>query len=243
MKIFKKAAKGVFSFAAFLVFLIIVYWGVAFLTARISGVVPIAGELAAKNRTSPTVDIYLVNGLLHTDFAIPVTKRVLERFGFLRETEIPLANPNLKFLSFGWGSKAFYTTAGSYLDIKPTAVFSAVIGDRSVMRVLGLGVLNSSDDVQKLQLNEKQLERLLDFIERSFAVKESGERELMAGTHLQTGDAFFKAIGHFNLFTPCNQWVNEGLREAGVPLGVWTPTSQSLRHSLEYFSGRLTVQP
>lgn len=45
-------------------------------------------------------------------------------------------------------------------------------------------------------------------------------------------DAFFPAVGPFNLTRTCNVGVGERLRAAGLPFGAWTPTPQSVRLSL-----------
>ena len=42
-------------------------------------------------------------------------------------------NPNIKYLLFGWGSRAFYTTAKEFKDIRPIPVFKAITGDASAM--------------------------------------------------------------------------------------------------------------
>ena len=238
----KRAAKGVSTIVALFAFAILAYWCASLGAARIAGDVSLEAQKAANGVEPKLKVVYLVTGLLHADIAIPVTPKLLERFSFLRSTELPLNNPNLKYLTFGWGSTAFYTTAGSYSDINFSTVVKAALGDTAVIRVVGMGNVQSSADNIPLKLNAAQLERLLAFIEESFA-KEKSKPHQIVGAYLQEGDAFLKARGRFNLFNPCNQWVNDGLRYAGVRLGIWTPTTQSLLQSLAYFANEPIRHP
>lgn len=204
------------------------YLGAALVTARIPA------KVEQVEPGNGQVKIYLLTSLLHADIALPFSPKLRKRFAFLENTGVPLNHPELRYITVGWGSRAFYRTAGSYWDIKPSAVFQAVIGDRSVLRWVGFGTLVPSDDTIQLSLNSNQYERLLEEIEKAHS--KSGERFAhMDGDSIGPNDAFFEAIGHFNIFRPCNQWVNEVLRSSGVPLGVWTPTTQSLIQSLKHF--------
>lgn len=183
----------------------------------------------------PRRQIILIMGLLHADFALPVDNELKERLRFLSETGFPLDNPNLKYITAGWGSKAFYTTAGTYADIEPEALFKAITGDEAVMRFVGFGVIAGLPDTARLSLTDKQYERLLDSI-TDVLKTESGKPDWMEGESIGPNDAFFEAKGHFNIFYPCNQWANRVLREAGVPLGIWTPTAQAFRLSLTMYA-------
>ncbi len=51
-------------------------------------------------------------------------------------------------------------------------------------------------------------------------------------------DAFFQAKGRFNIFYTCNEWLGRQLRAAGVPMGIWTPTTQAVDLSLWWISSR-----
>jgi uncharacterized protein (TIGR02117 family) len=180
-----------------------------------------------------TITIYLVTGLLHADIAIPADDRLLGRFSFLYETKLPFANPGLKYLAFGWGSLAFYTTAGSYSDIRPGAVFTAVTGDDAVMRVTPIGALVEDNDVVALTLSQRQYDQLLERILTGFASDEDGLPRYLPQYSIGQGDAFYAGTGHFNIFHPCNQWVAEVLAAASIRTGIWTPTTYSLLLSLD----------
>ena len=230
----KKAIKGLALLVAFLILVVGGYIGTSLLTARMSALSD--SEVQNFARDEKTHTVYLVAGTLHADFLIPTSGELLDRFDFLRETKLPLNHPNLQYLAFGWGSKAFYTTAGSYSDIKPSAVFHAVTGDQSVMRIAGFGEIDTSaSDIIQLSISKAQLSQLLSFLEASFAKGQVGNYLHLPKESIAPNDAFYEGVGDFNIFHPCNQWVNLGLRKMGVQVGRWTPTTHSLRYSLEYF--------
>jgi len=184
--------------------------------------------------TSKTRRIYLVAGFLHTDIALPVDGAFREKMRFLESTAVPMDHPNLKFVLVGLGSRAFYTTAGTYWDIRPSAVVRAVTGDSAVLRFTAAGPLEPSADVIPLDVTQSQLDRLMAIVGRVM-VKRAGMPSHLKGTSIGPYDAFFEAKGAFNLFNPCNQWVNETLRATGLRLGRWTPTTAALVASLNHF--------
>lgn len=171
--------------------------------------------------------IYLLTTLLHADYAIPVDDEVRERFAWLADAGLPMDNPNLRYLVFGWGSKAFYTTAASYSDIRPGPTFTAVTGDKSVMHVVPAGDISGNDNAYPVDLPPGGFRGLLDFVESSF-VNDDGEPQWLADMGYGMGDQFFAANDRFDIFQPCNVWAADGLREAGLSTGRWTPTTSSL---------------
>lgn len=191
-----------------------------------AGGLPSAGE--------QTVTIYLLTSLLHTDIAVPVSDDLLERFPGLLDTRLPIGNPRLKYLGFGWGSEAFYTTAGEYTDIKVATAWKAATGDRAIMRVTGLPDLQPGERVIALNLPPKAYQRLLTALESGFKINDAGKWIYHPQYSIGVADAFYAGKGHFNLLNPCNQWTGDVLSYAGVKAGWWTPTSYSLIWSLHW---------
>ncbi len=199
------------------------------LAAGIGGLIAIDG--AGDARAPAPVRIYLLTNALHADFAIPIDETTRERYGFLREDGFPLDHPNLKYLVFGWGSRAFYTSAKTWGDIRPGPTLTAITGDRSVVHVVPATDISTRDNAVAVDLSQAGYERLLEHIDGSFAIGPAGP-QLLDGFNYGQGDLFYEAHGGFDIFTPCNIWVANGLRKAGVSTGIWTPTTYSLLLSL-----------
>lgn len=223
-------ARSGFAFLILIVLPVVLYLCASVIGGMIQR--DVSDDISEVQADQGTVTVYLITGLLHADIAIPIDRIDESTFGFLGETRLPFENPNLRYLAFGWGSKAFYTTAGSYSDIRPGAVFTAVTGDDPVMRVTAVGELRESESVIAISLGPRQFDRLMDAIGTGFAKDGSGNPEYLSQYSIGPGDAFFVGTGHFNIFNPCNQWVGQVLAKAGIATGIWTPTTQSLLLSI-----------
>ena len=225
-KVFRATLKSV----ALLLFVLLSY----FCASMAGAIFPAEGISHEPTESEATHRIYLVTTTLHADIALPFDEDLLTKFPHLANAGLPLDHPNLRYLLFGWGSKAFYTTAGSYSDITAAAAFKAITGDDAVLRVSASGPLQGRDDVLPLTVSEGQLQTIKSSMSASFENPQSAASHLKEAS-IGPNDAFFKAIGHFNILNPCNQWVNRVLRQAGVALGAWTPTTHSLRLSLTHY--------
>ncbi len=193
---------------------------------------PKAGRIV--NQSEESVTIFLVTSLLHADIAIPYSPKLLDEFPQFAETLLPLENPQLEYLGFGWGSKAFYTTAGTYKDIRFSTAITAITGDDAVMRVVGLPDLQANKNIVPLVLEGWQYRLLIENLKAGFIGSETGELKYLPGFSIGFGDAFFAGVGDFNIFNPCNQWAGEVLSKSGLKVGAFTPTTYSLLWSLEW---------
>ncbi len=219
-------------FLCALILPVVLFLGAAMIGAHVPRS-PVSAHAKEMASNSQTVTIYLVTGLLHADIAIPYDAALRDKFPWLVQTRLPLDNPRLAYLAFGWGSKAFYTTAGTYRDIGVSNTFTAVTGDMAVMRVIGLGALEAGPDVYPVRLDKTQYLRLLEAISSGFAVNEN-RAEYLPQYSIGQGDAFFAGNGHFNILNPCNQWTADVLSYAGLKVGRWTPTTHALIRSLKW---------
>lgn len=176
----------------------------------------------------PAQTIGLVQGPIHTDILLPLTPETRARFAFAEAAGVPLTDPDAEWLVFGWGSAAFYTTAGSYADITAGSVLTAATGDDAVIRLDALGPLPPLENLRFLQLSEAQFQALLTRTTAAFAGQTKLNHPGFTGT-----DAFFPAHGHFSLFRTCNVWLGETFRASGIPFGLWTPANWSITLSLD----------
>lgn len=173
--------------------------------------------------------IGLLQGPIHTDILFPLPPEVRERFAFAEAAGVPLNHPDAQWLAFGWGSAAFYTTAGTYADITASAVLTAASGDEAVIRLDALGPLPPMENLRFVTLSEAQFQALLTQTSAALAAETRLAHPGLTGT-----DAFFPAHGHFSLFRTCNVWLGETLRAAGIPFGLWTPANWSVTLSLDH---------
>ncbi len=176
-----------------------------------------------------TRKIGLIEGPIHTDILLPLTPELRAAFAFAESAGVPVQHPEAEWLMFGWGSRAFYTTAGTYADITASAVLTAATGDSSVIRLDLTGTLTPMENLRFLQLSEAQFQALVQGLLATFATKtpldHPGFTEL---------DAFFPANGRFHLFRTCNAWLGQTFRDSGIPFGLWTPANWSVNLALDW---------
>jgi uncharacterized protein (TIGR02117 family) len=220
--VFAKAVKALWILA--LLVLVIVATGM--LVPR-----PIWGT-AASRPVDWSSRILVLSNPIHTDIAIPVSGDVLARFGFLSTGGLDLDNPNLRYVIFGWGGRAFYTETPTWADLKTVPVLKSLTLDRSVMHVeLAGDIPFDRPEVSIIDIDAAGFDRLLTFIRGSFTVGESGPIPLL-GSAYGDHDAFFEGEGYFNALAGCNTWTAAALRHAGLISGWWTALPWMLRVSL-----------
>ena len=198
------------------------------LAALAGGAISLSGSSDYKKLLDDPPPIYLLVNALHADIAIPVNDDVRRKFAFLRNDGFPLNDTQLKYLVIGWGSKKFYTSTKAYKDIGFATTWTAVTGDQSVMHVQVAGELRGVADRIALKMNRDRFMKMLEFIDSGFA-RDQGAVQVLQGTSFGDGDRFYEGVGDFNVFRTCNVWTSQALREAGFGIGLWTPTTFSVR--------------
>lgn len=175
------------------------------------------------------VEIRLVGTAIHYDLALPLTPDLRHRFAFVAQDGVAVHAPDAAWLLVGWGARGFYTTAGSYADIPVKAVAQAALQDQAVIRLEAWRDFAPEDlpESRQIFLSAAGYQALLARVEADLT-----DRRALPGASLTGQDAFYPAESQFSALRTCNVWIGEVLRAAGLPLGQWTPSPQSLRLSL-----------
>jgi uncharacterized protein (TIGR02117 family) len=180
--------------------------------------------------------IGLARAPIHYDFLLPLSPELRARYDFAVSAGVPVDAPQAEWLVLGWGSEAFYTSSGCYADITAGAVWTAITGDRAVMHLDVAGDVASVEGISYFTLSDAQYQALLSRLDAQFQRDQTGA-PLALAAHFNDHDAFFAATGDFSILHPCNAWVGEVLRAAGVPFGIWTPTPQAVELALGWHLG------
>ena len=195
-----------------------------FLASFVGALLPNGGSWSDQ---PPQVRIGLLRGLIHYDFLLPIDPDLRTEFSYALPPEAT------GWMILGWGSQAFYTTAGSYADISASAVWQAATGDAAVLRIDHIPfIAQDFPGLIWLDLSQAQY----DSLRRNIAAEPLRDASGAPLRNPQPGftatDSFWQAPGTFHLLRPCNQWVTEQLTAAGVPFGLWTPTAESVTLAL-----------
>lgn len=188
----------------------------------------------AAGSVAPSVRLLLLSSSIHTDIAVPVEAVRGGSFAFLRAAGLPVDSPDARWVSFGWGGRAFYTRTPQISDIELGPLLKALTIDDSVMRVQVLGSIDEDHGaVSGFVVSAEGLRRMLAFVRGSLAARTPVP---LADAGYDGNDAFFEAIGRFNALVGCNTWTGAALRQAGLQTGWWTPLPQMLVASMVIYN-------
>jgi len=191
---------------------------------------------AANAGPAATRHILVLKNPIHTDIAIPVDDDVRKRFLFLVTAGIPADIPEVRYIVFGWGGRAFYLETPTWSDLKAVPVIKALTLDASVMHVdVAAGVPEPHPEVAGFDIGEERFAALLDFIAASFQQGPNGPVPI-ANAGYSSFDRFYEANGHFNALVGCNTWTAMALRSAGLRTGWWNPLPASLGLSMRLYN-------
>jgi uncharacterized protein (TIGR02117 family) len=131
-----------------------------------------------------------------------------------------------RLVAFGWGERRFYMDTRTFADVELATGLRALAWNADT--VVHATFLDSVDEtharVRTLVVGPAQLDALNAYVRASFA---DATPEAVGGG-FGPADAFFRARGTYSPIATCNEWVGAALRAAGIPVGAWTPLSQSL---------------
>ncbi|RWD27428.1 MAG: TIGR02117 family protein [Mesorhizobium sp.] len=192
--------------------------------------------LAAAADPVATRHILVLKNPIHTDIAVPVDDEVRKRFHFLVDDGIPADMTGVRYIVFGWGSRAFYLETPTWSELKAVPVMKALTLDASVMHVDVAGnIVEPHPDVAGFDIREERFAALLDFIAASFQRGPNGAI-LIENAAYSRFDRFYEANGHFNALVGCNTWTAAALRIAGLRTGWWNPLPASLHLSMRIYN-------
>lgn len=176
-------------------------------------------------------EIFLRSNGVHTDLIVP--KTALEGHGLDALSAAGPSAATTPYLAFGWGDRAFYLETPTWAEFKLGVALRALSGTNpSVMHVEALARPEPSSEVRALRLNRFELERLVTYLNRSFARDALGNLEPIAGQHYGIDDRFYEALGHYSAFSTCNEWVRGALAFAGLRVPVWAPFAPALFYGM-----------
>ena len=192
--------------------------------ALVLGVIPVNRHL---QQTADGVPIAICSNGVHTDFVLPVKTAAVDWSTIFLPAHYPADVSRFDHIGIGWGDLDFYRTTPSWSDFDIGIALKALTGlGPAALHVQYRPGPGETEDCRRLVVGAPQYRALAKYIGASIV---SADQPAAPG--YGTTDLFYSAQGHFSLFESCNVWVGNGLRESGLPTGLWTPFSfQVLSH-------------
>jgi len=213
---------------AFCVLIVIsgLFPAVAFVLARI----PV--NRGFQHASDQGVEILLVNNGVHVDLIIPLDESCFPMRPWLGEGNYRSNPQNYSHAMVGWGNRKFYLETKTWGDLKLSNVLYAFcgLGETTVHVDLMDGYLfrMTTERQRLIRLSPPQFQALCTHIVATLKKDKEGGPIPIACEPYGNSDSFFEGVGNYHIFRTCNVWVAEGLKVAGVRVGVWTVTPDSL---------------
>lgn len=181
------------------------------------------------SQTDCTIPIYISKQGIHTDIIVPVKNKYFNWYQYLRLNEIGRdANSEYKYLSFGWGDRAFMLETPTSASINPVTAFNALfLATPSTVQVQGYAVFPQNEETKCVKISGTNYLKIVNFINNSFQL-DAGGNKLKISYGYQDSDSFYEANGSYSILRTCNDWTAEALREAGINTPLWSTLSSSI---------------
>jgi uncharacterized protein (TIGR02117 family) len=191
--------------------------------ALVLGAIPVNRDFKA---TPVGVEIFVCSNGVHTDFVLPVKNEEVDWSKVFLPAHFPSDVTRFDHIGFGWGDLDFYRATPSWADFDAGTALRALTGlGPAALHVQYRPVPGPNEDCRRLEIGPAQYRDLANYVSGTLA----GSEPVAPGYGVT--DLFYAARGRFSLFKSCNVWVGDGLKESGLPAGLWTPFSfQVLSH-------------
>ena len=204
-----------------------------FLAAVVLTLMPVNGGFTEPDAG---VDVFLISNGTHVDLALPVENAVFDWREF-----VPLDHfhtekqANFRYISFGWGEKAFYFETPTWGDLTvSTALKATLVPSESAMHVTYLeNEPRVRASCKKVRIDAASYEALCGFVREGFDKDEQGAARLIELDGYGKNDRFYEGAGDYHALSTCNDWTNRGLKTAGVRTAMWAPFERSVLYHLD----------
>lgn len=179
---------------------------------------------------SDDVSIYLTTNGVHADLVLPVKTEIKDWSESVTFENTIAKDSTAKFVAFGWGDKGFYLDTPTWADLKFKTAFAATFAlSNSAMHTTFYKKMTESESCKLIKISNSEYKQLVDYIDSSFERSADGKLiHIVTDANYNNNDAFYEAIGTYNLFKTCNTWANNGLKSCGQKACLWTPSDKGI---------------
>ena len=173
--------------------------------------------------------IFVSSNGVHTGIGLPLVTdemdwRPLVPASHLRDPAIASTH-----VFIGYGHRDFYLNTPSWGQLSLATAADAAFGDGPALLHVEHAIAPAAGpDLKAITLTSPQYRRLAAHILPAFSRDDAGRTLPLLGRGYGAHDVFYEAEGGFNALYNCNEWTGRALRVAGVRMGLWTPTAQSI---------------
>lgn len=209
----------------------ILFFATEFILSRIP-----ASRVAKSERSVADMSIYLFSNGVHMDLVFPVKTSYIDWHRVFPFEHTLGKDGNKEWVAIGWGDKGFYLNTPEWKDLSLKTALIAGLGiGEAALHVTYYDWMEEDPLCRRVQISEEQYRTLVEYVLNSMEKDENGH-PIYIDTNAQYGtdDAFYEALGAYNLFYSCNTWTNNALKAAGLPAAVWAVFDKGI---FKHYSG------
>lgn len=185
------------------------------------------GGLLPANRhwqpaSEPTVAAYLSSSRLHVNYVFPIEHPLMDWRTLFPFEYFPAVDSSYTHIAISYGDLEFFYATPGWEGLSARGIVSALFRPtRPALHVEYLReVPNERLYYQRLLLRTEEYQLLIEYLRQTIAVAQPAAD---ARGGYGTTDNFFPVPGRYHVFNTCNNWINRGLKRAGVKTAVWSP--------------------
>jgi uncharacterized protein (TIGR02117 family) len=173
----------------------------------------------AQNRDS--IQIFLSASLVHSDFILPIRHEVVD-WSVVAKLYQPSENlPAYDHVKIGWGDKEFFINTPEWSDLTAKTALGSALGlHESAIHFQFIEMEESPKEVTSISVSTETYAKLVNYILQSMKAEQGSFSQIPFS--YGPNDCFYNSVHHYSMFNTCNTWMNEGLKEAGLPACLWT---------------------
>jgi uncharacterized protein (TIGR02117 family) len=169
------------------------------------------------------VSIYIFSNGMHTDLVLPLKTEEIDWSKIVKFEQTAGKDTIADYIAFGWGDKGFYLNTPEWSDLKISTAFKAAFAlSESAIHTTFYKEIFEGDNCIKINISNSNYKRLVNYISDSFDKDENGQFiHINTTANYGSNDAFYEAVGTYNLFYTCNTWANNGLKACLQKASLW----------------------
>lgn len=193
--------------------------------------VVLVGLIPVNNSFVPTedgIEILVVSSAVHADIIVPISNSVMDwRTKFPPETFSGFT-AGATHVALGWGDQGFFISTPTWSEMKiSTAANALLIPSETCLHVVFTRADFHTGQGSSVKISEQQYQRLVAFVEQSFATDGAGNYRQIPHAAYGGNDAFFEARGRYHVLNTCNSWVGRALKQTEVRVPWLSPLPQT----------------
>ncbi|MEG4404706.1 TIGR02117 family protein [Microcoleus sp. MON2_D5] len=180
-----------------------------------------------------TISLYISNQGIHTEIIVPVKNEYFDWNQFLPLTEIGRdATSDYKYLSFGWGDRAFMLETSTSAIINPVTAFKALfLPTPSTVHVQRYRLPPQNIEIKCVKISGANYLKIINYFKDTFQLDAAGNK-IKISYGYDNSDSFYEAKGSYSILRTCNDWTAEALQQADVNTPLWSTLSSAIMFHL-----------